>query len=77
MSDWQPDLERLAIDLRNEAAQTSSAQKVWVYIDISNVVGDVGHSQVCASLQLAKAWLAENDPTGAAFEYSLIDRRKE
>jgi hypothetical protein len=77
MSDWQTDFDRLAVDLNNRDAQTSSSKRVWVYVDISKVVGGTGQSKVFASLELAKAWFTENDPEGIAFEYSLIDRIEE
>lgn len=77
MSDWQPDFDRLAIDLNVRDAQASSAEIVWVYVDTSKVAGDTGQSKVLASLELAKAWFTENDPDGTAFEYSLVDRIKE
>ena len=76
MSDWQPDFDRLALDL-NRDPQTSSARAVWVYVDASKVVGDTSQSKVLASLELAKAWFTENDPEGVAFEYTLIDRIEE
>jgi hypothetical protein len=76
MSDWQPDFDRLAIDLDDRDAQTSSPTIVWVYVDTSKVVGDAGH-KVLASLELAEAWFTENDPEGLAFEYPVIDRIKE
>ena len=77
MSDCQPDFDRLAIDLDDRDAQTSSPTIVWVYVDTSKVVGDAGHSKVLASLELAEAWFTENDPEGLAFEYPVIDRIKE
>jgi hypothetical protein len=77
MSDWQPDFDRLAVDLNDRDAQTSSNKTVWVYVDTSKVVGDTGQSKVLASLELAKAWFTENDPEGVAFKYSLIDRIEE
>ena len=77
MSDWQPDFERLAVDLNDRDAQTSSAKIVWVCVDTSKVVGDTGQSKVLASLELVKAWFTESDPEGVAFEYSLIDRIEE
>jgi hypothetical protein len=77
MSDWQPDFDRLAVDLTDRDAQPSSAKTVWVYVDTSNVVSDTDQSKVLASLKLAKAWFTENDPEGVAFEYSLIDRIEE
>jgi hypothetical protein len=55
MSDWQPDFERLAVDLNDRDAQTSSAKIVWVCVDTSKVVGDTGQSKVLASLELVKA----------------------
>ena len=77
MSDWQPDFDRLAVDLNDRDAQTSSSKIVWVYVDTSKVVGDTGQSKVLASLELAKAWITENDPDGVPFEYTLIDRIEE
>jgi hypothetical protein len=75
MSDWQPDFDRLAVDLIVRDAQRSSAKTLWVYVDTGKVAGDTG--QVLASLELAKAWFTESDPEGVAFEYSLIDRIEE
>ena len=49
---------------------------VRVYVDTTQVVSGTGQSKVLASL-LAKAWFAENDPEGTAFEYSLVDRIKD
>ena len=77
MSDWQPDFDRLALDLNDRDPQTSSAKAVWVYVDASKVVGDTSQSKVLASLEPAKAWFTENDPEGVAFEYTLIDRIEE
>jgi hypothetical protein len=57
-------------------AQASSADMVRVYVDTTQVVSGTGQSKVLASL-LAKAWFAENDPEGTAFEYSLVDRIKD
>jgi hypothetical protein len=71
MSDWQPDFDRLAVDLNDRDAQTSSSKIVWVYVDTSKALGDTGQSKVLASLELAKAWITENDPNGVAFEYSF------
>ena len=41
MSDWQPDFDRLALDLNDRDPQTS-ARAVWVYVGASKVVGDSG-----------------------------------
>jgi hypothetical protein len=71
MSDWQPDFDRLAVDLNDRDAQTSSSKIVWVYVDTSRVLDDTGQSKVFASLELAKAWITESDPDGVAFEYSF------
>ena len=77
MSDWQPDFDRLALDLNDRDLQTSSAKTVWVYVDPSTIVGDTGQSKVLASLELAKAWFTENNPEGVALKYTLINRIEE
>ena len=41
---------------------------VWVYVDTSKEVGGVDHLKVFAGEEVAEAWIAENDPGGAAFE---------
>jgi hypothetical protein len=46
---------------------------VWIYVDVSNEVGDVDHLKVFASKEAAEAWLNENDPEGVAFEYEVLE----
>ena len=77
MSDGQPDFDRLAVDLNDRDAQTSSAKTVWEYVDPSKVVGDTDRSKVPASLEPAKAWITESDPDGVTFETRLINRIEE
>ena len=77
MSDWQPNFDRLALDLNDRDSQTSSAKTIWVYVEKSKIAGDTGQSNVLASLDLAKAWFTEGDPEGVAFEYTLINRIEE
>jgi hypothetical protein len=74
MSDWQPDFGKFVIDLSVPDAQDTSAEVVLVYVDTSRIVGDTSRAKMLASLELAKTWFTESDPTGTAFEYSLIDR---
>jgi hypothetical protein len=72
MSDWQPDLARFEVDLIDRA-QTSPPQKTWIYIDATRALKRGSHSKVPASLELARAWLTENDPEGAAFDYKVFE----
>jgi hypothetical protein len=72
MSDWQPDFARLEVDLIDRA-QTSSPQKTWIYIDITRALSSDSQSKVLASFGLARAWLTENHPEGAAFDYKVIE----
>ena|SRR5215216_1141239 len=45
---------------------------VWIiYVDTDKEVGDVDHLKVFAREELADAWLAEHDPEGKAFSYSV------
>jgi hypothetical protein len=46
---------------------------VWIYVDTDKEVGDVDHLKVFAREELADAWLAEHDPEGKAFSYSVLD----
>ena len=39
-------------------------------------MGDAGNLTRLASLEVAQAWFADNDPEGVAFEYPVIDRIK-
>lgn len=54
---WQPDFERLAVDLNAKDAQTSSAKVVRVYVDTRAVGGDTVQSKVLAGLDLAEPGL--------------------
>jgi hypothetical protein len=72
MSDWQPDFGRFEVDLIDRA-QTSPPQKTRIYIDATQAVNRGSHSKVLASFELARAWLTENDPDGAAFDYEVIE----
>ena len=72
MSDWQPDFARLEVDLIDRA-QTSSPQKTWIYIDTTRALNRDSHLKILASLELARAWLSENHPEGAAFDYEVIE----
>ena len=47
---------------------------VWIYVDTSKPVGDVDHLMVFANEDAANRWLAENDPEGVTFGYSVIDQ---
>jgi hypothetical protein len=44
---------------------------VWIYVDTRKQVGDVDHLKVFASEEALKAWFAEHDPEGVAFEYPV------
>jgi hypothetical protein len=45
---------------------------VWIYVDTSKTVGDVGHLKVFADPDTALSWSRDNDPEGVAFEYGVI-----
>jgi hypothetical protein len=45
---------------------------VWIYVDTSRLIGDVGHLRVFTSEDAAEKWLKENDPEGVAFEYPVL-----
>ena len=44
---------------------------VFVYVNISEQVGDPEHINVFANADAAENWLEENDPEGVAFEYGF------
>ena len=46
---------------------------VFVYVNTSNQVGDVGHVRVFANREAAERWFEENDPPGVAFEYKVLE----
>lgn len=46
---------------------------VWIYVDTSKEVGDLGYLKVFASEDAADVWLQEHDPEGVAFEYEILD----
>jgi hypothetical protein len=71
MSDWQPDFDRLEVDLNDRDAQTSSPPKIWIFVDTTRVVSNDGNSKLLANLNLARAWLTENSPEGDAFDYEI------
>jgi hypothetical protein len=45
---------------------------VWIYVDTSKEVGDVGHLKVSANLHAVETWLEERDPESVAFEYEVL-----
>ena len=53
---------------RHKKIQGDPMKTVWVYVDTSKQVGGVDHLKVFAGEEVAEAWIAENDPGGAAFE---------
>jgi hypothetical protein len=46
---------------------------VWIYVDSSRQVGDVGHLKVSANAEAAERWLETHDPEGVAFEYDVVN----
>ncbi len=38
--------------------------KVWIYVNMSKQLGDVGHLKVFADKAHANAWFDEHDPKG-------------
>jgi hypothetical protein len=48
---------------------------VWIYVDTSKQVGDVGHLKVFANEDAAEMWFAENDREGVAFEYEVVEEQ--
>ena len=52
MSDWQPDFDRLEVDLNDRDAQTSSPPKIWIFVDTTRVVSNDGNSKLVANLIL-------------------------
>jgi hypothetical protein len=46
---------------------------VFVYVNTTKQVGDVGHIKVLANVDAAERWFEENDPEGVAFEYDVIE----
>jgi hypothetical protein len=49
---------------------------VLVYVNTSADVGDADHLKVFADQEAARAWFAEHDPEGVAFEYPVIGAEK-
>ena len=70
MSDWHPDFDRFEADLNDRDAQTSSPQKIRIYVDASDC-----HSKLLGNLLLAREWFTENDPEGVAFDYEILEQR--
>lgn len=58
--------EVLAMD-----AVEAMPKKVWIYTNPNKQVGDKDHLKVFATEDAARAWFAENDPEGVAFEYEV------
>ena len=76
MRDWQPNFDRFDIDLNDRDAQTSSPQKIWIYVDTTRVLSNDGNSKLLANLNLARAWLTENNPEGVAFDYEILEQKR-
>ena len=76
MSDWQPDCDQFEVDLNDRDAQTSSPQKIWIYVDTTRVLSNDGNSKQLANLNLARAWLTENNPEGVAFDYEILKQQR-
>jgi hypothetical protein len=49
---------------------------VWIHVDTSKQVGDEDHPKIFANEDAARAWFAENDPEGVAFEYQVVAQYK-
>ena len=73
MSDWHPDFDRFEADLNDRDAQTSSPQKIRIYVDATTVCSSDGYSKLVANLLLAREWFTENNPEGVAFDYEILD----
>lgn len=58
--------EVLAMD-----AVEAMPKKVWIYTNPNKQVGDKDHLKVFQTEDAARAWFAENDPEGVAFEYGV------
>ena len=54
-------------DMRRTAPPEVSTS-VLIYVETSKQVGDPDHLKVFANVDAAKAWFAENDSEGVAFE---------
>jgi hypothetical protein len=50
---------------------------VWIYVDTSKQVGDVGQLKVFANPDVADEWLKANDPEGVAFQYKVESASEE
>jgi hypothetical protein len=72
MSDWQPDFDQFEADLHDRDAQTSSPEKILIYVDNTMVLSTEDHSRLLASLNLARDWFSENNPAGVDFDYEVI-----
>ena len=46
---------------------------VFIYVNTSRQVGDPEHIMVFANADAAETWFDENDPEGAAFEYTVLE----
>ena len=73
MSDWHPDFDRFEADLNDRDAQTSSPQKIRIYVGATTVSSSEGYSKLLASLLLVREWFTENNPEGVAFDYEILD----
>jgi hypothetical protein len=71
MSDWYPDLDRLELDL-NQNAQASPPRTIRVAVDRTCFSSD-GRLKLLASLELAQAWFAESGLEDVAFEYETLE----
>jgi hypothetical protein len=76
MSDWQPDFDRLELDLSDQNAPTATSPSICIYVDTAGVLNNDGQSKLIASLKLAREWFTENNPEGAAFDYEILEQQK-
>ena len=72
MSDWHPDFDRFESDLNDRDAQTSSSNKIWIYVDNTKVLSKEDKSKLLASLNLARDWFTESNPAGVDFGYEVL-----
>ena len=49
---------------------------VWIHVDTSKQVDDEDHLKISANEDAARAWFAENDPEGVAFECQVVAQSK-
>ena len=59
--------------MRTEGFQDDLAIIVFVYVNTSKQVGDVGYIKVSANVDAAEKWFEDNDPEGVAFEYDVLE----